>query len=150
MKKKLLLTGGRRRYKVKDIAVFDDPKRLGAFLSDLSWRILQLLSEREMYPMEMARKLGVHEQKVYYHIRKLAKAGAIKVVREEGKKGATAKYYRAAFPAFGVELPFGYEKIKTVSIPVPDERVRRFLSPFLSGDGVFDGKIVRFLFPTRE
>jgi DNA-binding transcriptional ArsR family regulator len=142
MKKKLLLSGGRRRYKVKDIAVFDDPKRLGAFLSDISWRILQLLSEKEMYPMEIARKLGVHEQKIYYHIRKLAKAGAIKVVREEGKMGAMAKYYSAAFPAFGVELPFGYKKIKTVSIPVPDERVRRFLSPFLRGDGVFDGKIV--------
>ncbi len=140
MKKKLLLSGERRRYKVKDIAVFDDPKRLRAFLSDLSWKILKLLGEREMYPMEIARKLKVHEQKVYYHIRKLAKAGAIKVVREEEKKGATAKYYRACFPAFGVELPSGLQK--TISIPIPDERIKRFLSPFLGKKGRFDGKIV--------
>jgi DNA-binding transcriptional ArsR family regulator len=142
MKKKLLLSGERRRYKVKDIAVFDNPERLRTFLSDLSWKILQLLGEKEMYPMEIARRLRVHEQKVYYHIRKLAKAGAIKVVREEEKKGATAKYYRVSFPAFGVELPFGYQKIKTVSIPIPDEKIKRFLSPFLGEDGVFDGKIV--------
>ncbi|MFQ5758113.1 MAG: helix-turn-helix domain-containing protein [Candidatus Bathyarchaeia archaeon] len=142
MKKKLLLSGERRRYKVKDIAIFDNPERLRAFLSDLSWKILELVGEKEMYPMEIARRLRVHEQKVYYHIRKLAKAGAVKVVREEEKKGATAKYYRASFPAFGVELPSGYRKIKTVSIPIPDEKIKRFLSPFLREDGVFDGKIV--------
>jgi DNA-binding transcriptional ArsR family regulator len=140
MKKKLLLSGEKRRYKVKDIAVFDDPKKLGAFLSDLGWKILRLLGEREMYPMEIARKLKVHEQKVYYHIRKLAKAGAIKVVREEEKKGATAKYYTASFPAFGVELPSGLQKM--ISIPIPDERVKRFLTPFLGKKGRFDGKIV--------
>jgi DNA-binding Lrp family transcriptional regulator len=93
-----------------------------------------------MYPMEIARKLKVHEQKVYYHIRKLAKAGAIKVVREEEKKGATAKYYSASFPAFGVELPSGLQK--TISIPIPDERIKRFLTPFLGKKGRFDGKIV--------
>ena len=142
MKKKLLLSGERRRYKVKDTAVFDDPKGLRAFLSDLSWKILQLLSESEMYPMEIARRLRVHEQKVYYHIRKLAKAGAVKVVREEEKKGAIAKYYKASFPAFGVELPFGYQKIKTVSIPILDERIRQFLNPFMKKDSSFNGKIV--------
>jgi len=142
MKKKLLLSGEEKHYEVKDIAVFDDSERLKAILSRLSWRILELLGKEEMYPMEAAKRLGVHEQKVYYHIRKLAKAGVIKVVREEEKKGAIAKYYRASFPAFGVELPFGYRKIKTTPIPSIDERMRQFLSPLLKEDGVFDGKIV--------
>ena len=142
MNKKLLLSGERRRYKVKDIAIFDNPKNLGVFLSDLGWRILELLGEKERYPMEVARKLGVHEQRVYYHIRKLEKAGAIEIVREEEKKGATAKYYRATFPAFGVELPFGYRNAKTVSVPIPDEKIRRFLTPFLREGSIFDGKIV--------
>jgi len=142
MKKRLLLSGEKKRYKIKDIAIFDNPKRLGAFLSDLSWKILELVGEKEMYPMEIARRLGVHEQKVYYHIRKLVKAGAVKVVREEEKKGATARYYRASYPAFGVELPFGYKEIKTVSAPILNEKIRRFLTPFLRVDGVFDGKIV--------
>jgi len=141
MKKKLLLSGERTQLMAKDIAVFEDPERLKSVLNKLSWKILQILSEKEMYPMEVARKLKVHEQKVYYHIRKLTKAGAIKVVREEEKKGAVAKYYRATFPAMGVELPFGYQKINTFPVNKIDEKMKKFLSPLIK-DGNFDGKIV--------
>lgn len=142
MKKKLLLTGEKKEYKVKDIAVFDDRDRLKAVLNRLSWKILEILGEKEMYPMEIAKKLKVHEQKVYYHVRKLARAGVIKVVREEEKKGAIAKYYKACFPAFGVELPFGNRTINTVSIPSTNEKLKQFFSPFLQEDGTFDGKVV--------
>jgi DNA-binding transcriptional ArsR family regulator len=141
MKKKLLLSNERTRLEAKDIAVFEDPERLKAVLNKLSWRILQLLSEKEMYPMEVAKKLGIHEQKVYYHIRKLAKAGAIKVVREEEKKGAVAKYYKASFPALGIELPFGYHKISRPPAANIDNKMQQFLGSFVK-DGVFDGKIV--------
>jgi len=141
MKKKLLLSGERTQLMAKDIAVFEDPEKLKAVLNKLSWKILQLLSEKEMYPMEVARKLNIHEQKVYYHIRKLTKAGAIKVVREEEKKGAVAKYYKATFPALGVELPFGYQKISRFPVTNIDEKMKQFLSPLIK-DGVFDGKIV--------
>jgi DNA-binding transcriptional ArsR family regulator len=142
MKKKLLLEGERRQYVVKDITIFENPERLKAVLNGLSWKILQLLSEKEMYPMEIARKLGIHEQKVYYHIRKLARAGVVEIVKEEEKKGAVAKYYKASFPALGVELPFGYRKIKNALVPSMDEKMKHFLSPFLKEDSTFDGKIV--------
>ena len=142
MKKKLLLARKKREYRVKDIAVFDDRERLKAVLNALSWKILEILSEKEMYPMEIARKLKVHEQKIYYHVRKLVKAGAIKVVREEEKKGAIAKYYKVSFPAFGVELPYGYRAIHTISTPSIDEKMKRFFDPFLLGDGRFNGKVV--------
>jgi len=141
MKKKLLLSEERKEYEVKDIAVFDQPKRLRAVLSKMGWSILELLGEREMYPIEIARELKVHDQKVYYHIRKLVKAGIVKVVREEMRKGAIAKYYKVSFPAFGVELPFGHRRIKTISVPVMDEKMKQFFSPFLK-DSSFDGKIV--------
>jgi len=141
MKKKLLLSGELNRYEVKDIALFDRPERLKAVLNKLSWQILTLLGEGEMYPMEIAKKLGVHEQKIYYHIRKLTEAGVLKIVREEEKKGATAKYFRTSFPAFGVELPFGHRKIKALGAPDLDETLKQFFAPFLKDD-VFDGKIV--------
>jgi DNA-binding transcriptional ArsR family regulator len=141
MKKKRLLSGESTQLKAKDIAVFEDPERLKSVLNKLSWKILQQLSEQEMYPMEVARKLKVHEQKVYYHIRKLTKAGVIKVVREEEKKGAVAKYYKATFPAMGIELPFGYQKISRFPATTTDEKIKKFLSPFIK-DGDFDGKIV--------
>jgi DNA-binding transcriptional ArsR family regulator len=141
MKKKRLLSGEDTQLMVKEIAVFQDPEKLKSVLNKLSWKILQLLSEQEMYPMEVAKKLKLHEQKVYYHIRKLTKAGAIKVVREEEKKGAIAKYYKATFPAMGIELPFGYQKISGFAATSIDEKMKMFLSPIIE-DGVFDGKIV--------
>jgi len=141
MKKKLLLSGEQTKYESKEIGIFDRPELLKPVLGKLSWRILTLLGEGEMYPIEIAKKLGVHEQKVYYHIRKLAEAGVIKVVREEEKQGATAKYYKLSFPAFGVELPFGYRQMIVPSAQSLDEKLKKFLDPFLKG-GLFDGKIV--------
>jgi len=141
MKKKLLVSEEPDRYEAKDIALFDHPERLKAVLNKLSWQILKLLGEGEMYPIEIAKKLDIHEQKVYYHIRKLAEAGVIKIVREEEKKGATAKYYTVSFPAFGVELPFGSRKISLLGAPSMDEKLKQFFTPFLK-ENVFDGKIV--------
>jgi len=141
MKKKLLLSGEPPKYEAKDIVLFEHPETLKAVLNKLSWQILKLLGEGEMYPIEIAKKLGVHEQKVYYHVRKLTEAGVIRVVREEDKKGATAKYFRVSFPAYGVELPFGHRKIALLSAPSLDEKLKQFLTPSLK-DGVFDGKIV--------
>jgi len=141
MKKKLLLSGEQPKYDAKDIGIFERPELLKPILSRLSWRILTLLGEGEMYPIEIAKKLGVHEQKVYYHIRKLAEAGIIAVVREEEKKGATAKYYKVSFPAFGVELPFGYRKMTAPAAPSLNEKLKQFLNPLLK-DNLFDGKIV--------
>ena len=86
MKKKYLLSGERGNLLAKDIVIFENPERLKKVLNKLSWKILQLLSENEMYPIEIAKKLKLHEQKVYYHIRKLSKAGVINVVKEEEKK----------------------------------------------------------------
>ena len=141
MKNKLLLNGEPNSHHVKDIAIFDRPEMLKAVLNKLSWQILKLLSQHEMYPIEIAKKLGTHEQKVYYHIRKLAAAGIIEVAKEQEMKGATAKYYKVSYPAFGVELPFGERKIPTLGTPVLSEKMRQFFIPFLSND-TFDGKII--------
>ena len=95
-----------------------------------------------MYPIEISKKLGMHEQKIYYHIRKLIDAGVIKIVKEEEKKGAIAKYYRTLYPAFGIELPFKSRQIKTVTNANISENLRHFFSPIVKKDGNFDGIIV--------
>jgi len=142
MEKKLLLQDEGHLQKVKEISMMRDAQKLKMILGKLSWKILTMLSEEEMYPLEIARKLGVHEQKVYYHIRKLAKAGAIKVEREEKKKGATAKYYKTVSPAFGIEFPKGYTTIQNLSLQSMDEQIQRFFKEFVNGKGILEGKIV--------
>ena len=99
-------------------------------LGDLSWKILTLLSKKEMYPLEVAKQLGMHEQKIYYHIRKLEQAGAITVAREENKKGATAKYYKTASPAFGIEFQGGYKPNPNLCIPDVSQQLQDFFKEF--------------------
>jgi len=141
MNKKLLLHEDGKTQKVKEIAIIGDPQKLKMILNKLSWKILQMLSEKEMYPLEVARALKIHEQKAYYHIRKLAKSGAITVVKEEEKKGATAKYYRAVAPAFGIEMPQGYSPIQRLSFVGMDKQIQKFFKEFIK-DNLFEGKIV--------
>ncbi|MGB9756320.1 MAG: helix-turn-helix domain-containing protein, partial [Candidatus Bathyarchaeales archaeon] len=142
MNKKLLLHEEGKKQRVKEIVMFEDPQKLKMILNRLSWKILVMLSEREMYPLEIAKKLGIHEQKVYYHIRKLARAGAIVIAREEEKKGAIAKYYKTVSPAFGIELPQGYKTLEKFTLPIMDERIQKFFKEFVKEDGTFEGKIV--------
>jgi DNA-binding transcriptional ArsR family regulator len=140
-KKKLLLQGNDNNQEVKEINILDDSQKLKSMLGKLSWKILTLLSEKEMYPLEIAKKLSLHEQKVYYHIRKLAESGAIVVTKEEKKKGATAKYYKITSPAFGIEFPEGYRVIRNLCLLGTEQKLQAFFKEFLD-DGVFDGKIV--------
>ncbi len=142
MDKKLLLEDDGNTQKVKEISLMHDSQKLQMILGKLSWRILSMLSDKAMYPLEIARKLGIHEQKVYYHIRKLAKAGAITVEKEEKKKGATAKYYRTVSPAFGIEFPQGYKTIPNLSLLTINKQLQGFFKEFTDENGVFEGKIV--------
>ena len=142
MHKKLLLQDDGDAQKVKEISIMDDAQNLKMILGKLTWEILIMLSKEEMYPLEIARQLGVHEQKVYYHIRKLAKVGAITVEREEKKKGATAKYYKTVSPAFGIEFPKGYKTIPKISLLNIDEQIQSFFNEFVDEKNVLEAKIV--------
>lgn len=141
MEKKLLVQDNGNVQEAKEISIIDDSQKLKMILGSLSWKILTLLSKREMYPIEIAKQLNMHEQKIYYHIRKLAKAGAIAVEREEKKKGATAKYYKTVSPAFGIEFPNGYKPIQNLCLLNIERQLQDFFKEFIK-DGFFDGKIV--------
>jgi hypothetical protein len=62
-------------------------------------------------------------------------------VREEKKKGATAKYYKTVSPAFGIEFPNGYKAIQNLCLLSIDKQLQEFFKEFIS-NGTFDGKIV--------
>lgn len=80
------------------------PEQLRATSSALAQRILHRLAEKPAYPRELAAALKVHEQKVYYHIRKLGNAGIIRQAAAETRQGALAQYYTLAAPGFAVRF----------------------------------------------
>jgi len=142
MNKKMLLQDDGSTQKVKEISMIQDTQKLQMVLGKMSWKILETISEKEMYPLEIARKLGIHEQLVYYYIRRMVKAGVITVEKEENKKGAIAKYYKAVALAFGVEFPHGYKTMQGPSLLGASEQIQNFFKEFINENGAFEGKIV--------
>jgi DNA-binding transcriptional ArsR family regulator len=141
MDKKLLLQDNGKTQSIKEISITSDPQKLKMMMGALSWKIMRILSKKEMYPLELAKQLGMQEQKVYYHIRKLAQTGAIQVTHEEKKKGPAAKYYKTVSTAFGIELDGGYKPIQKLHFPSLNKELGQFFGEFIN-DGNFEGKIV--------
>ena len=59
------------------------PEELKALSSKVRVKILNELKKEPMYPNQLAKKLKMHEQKVYYHINELKKAGILTIERTE-------------------------------------------------------------------
>ncbi len=118
----------------RNIEILD--KNSFALLSKESLKILEELKEPQC-PKDLAKKLKMHEQRLYYHIRKLEKAGFIDVVREESVRGVMKKYYALKAESFGMII-----KDKAVDFAKPKYKlVEQFFYEFIK-DNAFNGSIV--------
>ncbi|MBI2546253.1 S-layer protein [Candidatus Woesearchaeota archaeon] len=87
-------------------------KQLKPLTSELAHKILLELAKSPSYPIALAKKLGVHEQKVYYHIRNLEKARIVQVVKTDSVHGAAANFYGLVEPAFVIAYKEFQEALK--------------------------------------
>lgn len=104
-------------------------------LRPVSSKILSFLAKRPSYPKEIAKSMGIEEQKIYYHIHNLERKGMIKVIKKIEHGGAIAKIYALTKPCFYVK--FKEPEVITKIIRV----VPGFLEPFIS-DGHLNAKII--------
>ncbi len=125
--------GGQNAYK----ALCASPEGLGSVTSKLAQRILFELSKQPRCAMDIARTLKEHEQKIYYHLRRLEAAGIIKMDRTEERVGATAKIYSVSHPFLAIKL-FNGEPLSGISTRA---REVEFFNPLIK-DGVLDATIV--------
>jgi DNA-binding transcriptional ArsR family regulator len=114
------------------------PQNIKSVGSPLAQKILSELGKKEMYAMELAKKLKVHEQKIYYHLRCLEKARIISETRSAIVEGATARYYALRQPAFVVRFKEFQttQKLKELEI-----QPKSFLEPFIE-DGQLNATII--------
>ena len=124
----------------REAVLLDRPERAAAIASPLAWRILQELAKEPDYPNALATRLRVHEQKVYYHVRRLEAAGFLKVIREEPKRGASARILAPTAEAFAIVLKGRGNPVTSPMLPHAGI-VAQFLEEFTS-DGRFNGAIV--------
>ncbi|MBR9681097.1 MAG: helix-turn-helix domain-containing protein [Candidatus Altiarchaeota archaeon] len=112
--------------------VSDNPLLLRALAHPIREKILEMTYKQPMYPVEIARKLKMIEQKIYYHIKILKKSGAVKEVEERQLRGGKAKLITPTATAFGyiMKQAKGGEVIEYSDYP-----------PFVVG-GVVETKII--------
>ncbi len=125
-------------------AKFIEPRHARSALSPLAWKIMLAISEKPSYPKDIGKRLKVHEQKVYYHIRNLEKAGLARVIKTESMRGITAKIYGITEPAFALALRNMEESQKL--FPINSEH-QKFLQPFIEEGNLNTAIIVGSLDP---
>ena len=134
----LRVSRGNRQF-AHDALVAEKPEAIAAAAHPVAWRILAALHEEPDYPSHLAHRLRMHEQKVYYHVNRLRKAGLLRVVREEAGPGAIARVFAPAADAFAMALPgSGTPVAGTAPLAGP---LRAFLDDFQK-DGTLDAWIV--------
>jgi len=124
---------GQKAYKALQL----NPKKFSVLNSDLAQRILNELSKRPSCAMDIARRLKEHEQKIYYHLRRLEDSGIIKLKGTEERAGATAKIYSVSHPYLAIKI-FDGESLTNVKTKTKEIE---FFSPFIA-DGKLDATIV--------
>jgi DNA-binding transcriptional ArsR family regulator len=112
--------------------LIDNPRILSILSNELALKIIKELGKEPACAMDIARRLKVHEQKVYYHIRNLEKFGLIKFIGTEERVGAIAKIFSPVSSFVSFKL-FDGEHISDVKTRA---RELKFLKPFIQ-----DGKL---------
>ncbi|MEM5812780.1 MAG: helix-turn-helix domain-containing protein [Candidatus Aenigmatarchaeota archaeon] len=120
------------KYKNKTLASQSkiiDFEKIKHISSDVSKRIIKELLSSPLYPKEIARRLNINEQIVYYHIRNLYKAGFLEIAKREQVNGIITKYYKVSSNAFSILLdyPKDFHSSKDES-----EKILDFFMPFVT------------------
>jgi DNA-binding transcriptional ArsR family regulator len=106
------------------------PDKLGVFNSPLSLRIIKELVAEPGCAMDLSRKLNQHEQKIYYHLRRLESAGVIKQIRTEKRSSMTAKIYGVVSPVVSTKLYEGGKKAAPCASKM-SKSMGKFFAPFI-------------------
>lgn len=108
--------------------MLDNPSSISLIDHPIRIKILELLNSQAMYPAELAKKLNLHEQKVYYHIKQLVNADVLQVVSKQEIRGTIAKKFSPKNMSFGVSLSKNWKKFNSTF-----EKKEDYLSKFLDG-----------------
>lgn len=136
-----LVTEKKGGFYVKGVRVLSGAEGIKSLANSTSRKILYALAEKPSYPAEIAKKLKMHEQIVYYHIRRMERENIIYVKNKSERGGALAKYYSPRESAFAIELPFGEETLAEFPFRKENLKLKQFLYPFINA-GKFNASIV--------
>ena len=143
MKKKIIISDENGNTISKKILMFENVTDIKILSNNIAWKIIELLSSKDMYPAQVAKELNLYDQTVYYYIRKLAKIGAIEQVGTRLIRGGTARLYSTSSPSFGLELEGNGENLESSNYAKEEKRknIPHILKEFYENNS-FSGLIV--------
>jgi hypothetical protein len=97
----------------KKIIMFNNVESIRVLANPVTWHIMEILSQKPMYPAQIAKELRIHEQSAYYYIRKLIGIGAVKEKAISHIRGGTARLFEPSSPSFGIEMNWGERQFDT-------------------------------------
>ncbi len=119
------------------LRLVEEPSILKTFSSKLGWDVFRELSKPNC-AIDISKRLGVHEQKVYYYINKFNSKGLLKEVRREARHGAFAKFYQVRDHALGIQVGESpTEKLLNISSP----KDSKIMEPFIE-KGKLNSRII--------
>lgn len=124
-----------------NLLVLQNPEALGIVSHPIRVKMLRLLAEQPMYPAELAKKMRMHEQKVYYHVKQLLNASVLELMEKKAIRGTTAKKYAPKELSFAVSLSSNWKSMTKLASSEKDRKVDMFLNPFIESDRL-NAKIV--------
>lgn len=138
MVSRLIFSKGGNSY-IADVHLLDAPSALRSAADETALAILKEASKGPVYSREIASKLKVREQTVYYHVRKLLSLGLLKVHSTESIRGALAKKVTAT--SKGLAFIYDAGLIQPQPSMLGPDSLRLFFEEFISS-GSFNGYIV--------
>jgi DNA-binding transcriptional ArsR family regulator len=73
---------------------FSDSKK-AKLLNETRMKIINMISEKALFTSQIAKKLGINEQKVYYHIKPLIEENLIEITEKKEIRGTVARKLKA-------------------------------------------------------
>ena len=104
-------------------------------------KILSQLASGPSYPAEIARALRTHHQTVYYHMKRLEKAGLVTRVKSEVIRGGEATLFALSSDGYAVEFATKGEQLPAFPASGRSRAFGRFFREF-TADGQLDGWVV--------
>ena len=118
--------------------IVDNPKVFRVVSTDIGYRILNAIAEGTGYPAEIARKLNLSKQLVYYYIRRFERGGLVSLVGGDNIRGGHAQLYRVSADA--LTLVINRQGWRKAARDIP-RRLADFLNPVVRS-GKLDGLVV--------
>jgi DNA-binding transcriptional ArsR family regulator len=103
--------------------------------------IISLLSKKALYPSEIAKKLNIHEQNVYYHIKPLIDNNILLIKDKKEIRGTVAKRFYCPITNFALINNDEIKNWVTIQFHEKNSKLNLFFDPLLSNTS-FNGSFV--------